>query len=109
MEIIISKQNKVEDVIKHIISTYLNTGTLAKNLPLDHPENASGFELMLLDDKDEESYRPLYESAPLDISKRIGEFGIDTVVFCKAKRQEDSSQLNSQKVHYTLFFIINRH
>ena len=100
VDIHISKAHKVGEIIRHIITmctmnqklneTFLReasngTGTTA----IDHPrqfKDPSLYELRLLDeDDDDEYYLPLYEIAPLERCKQIGEFGTDSVAFCKVK------------------------
>lgn len=85
LDLAISKQNKVEDIIKHIITTCLMSGTLAQDLQIDKTDS-SAYDLRLLDDDEEGGYTPLYEIAALDKRKRIGEFQVEAVSLCKAKQ-----------------------
>lgn len=86
MDIIVSRLNKVGDLIKHIITTYTMTSSLSQDFPLDDPDS-SAYELRLLDDEGGGCFTPLYEIASLDASKRIGEFGVDAVALCKSKEK----------------------
>jgi hypothetical protein len=58
------------------------------------------YELRVLDDDDEEDYYvPLYEIAALERTKTIGEFGIDSVAFCRAKKfkKENSKKKSTNR------------
>ena len=90
--IIISKVNKVEDAIRHIMAVY-NTSPRAKDAPLDHPDDTAAYELRLLEDDEEEYFTPLYEIAALDKKKKIGEFDVDAVAFCKVKQYNEKAVL----------------
>ncbi len=62
------------------------TSPLARDKPLEFPEDPEAYELRLLEDDAEEYYLPLYEIAALDRKKRFGEFDVDMVAFCKVRR-----------------------
>ena len=62
------------------------TSPLAREDPLEFPEDAEAYELRLLDDDSESYYLPLYEIAALDKKRKIGEFDVEVVAFCKVRR-----------------------
>lgn len=73
IEIQISKKNKVEDVIKHIITLYKRNSDLSTSRPLKFPDHPDAYELRLIDD-DEAPYAPFFEIQALEMREAIGEF-----------------------------------
>ncbi len=91
LDLVISKQHTVEEVIKHVISVCMTTAELKRQF-FDSAFtsraylNSELYELRLLDDDDEdEYYLPLYDIAPLHRSKCIGDFGADALALCRAR------------------------
>jgi len=87
--------------------TVYSQSKMNKEDPLEFPDDPCAYELRLLEDDPEEYYEPLYEIAALDRNKKIGEFDVDMVAFCKVRRytaQEISPQTNAAGI-----FIRNIH
>jgi hypothetical protein len=85
LELYTSKQSTVEEVIKQIMVKYSST-ELAKEKPLEFPNDSQAYELRLLEDDYEDYYLPIYEIAALDRNKKIGEFDIDMIAFCQVHK-----------------------
>lgn len=66
------------------MSEYPNT-EMGKEKPLEYPDDPEAYELRLLEDDNEEYYLPVYEISALDNKKKIGEFELDMIAFCKVK------------------------
>jgi hypothetical protein len=94
LEIVISKQHRIQDVIKHIMTVYIMAPTFAQ-VPLEFPDNTDAYELRLLEDDEEEYYTPLYEIAALDRKKKIGEFAVDAIAFCLVKTYKERQLLTA--------------
>ena len=97
VNICVSKQNTVEEIIKHIITVCVNNPALRKDFfsagrdegGVVHNQkiltNPDAYELRLLDDDEDEYYVPLYEISSLDRLKRIGDFEADAIAFCRVQ------------------------
>ncbi len=70
---------------------------MSKEEPLEYPHEMDAYELRLLEDDDDDYYVPLYEIAALDRRKKIGEFDVDSVAFCKVKRFTERSLVFPQE------------
>eukprot|EP00826_Nyctotherus_ovalis_P009608 TRINITY_DN12543_c0_g1_i11.p3 TRINITY_DN12543_c0_g1~~TRINITY_DN12543_c0_g1_i11.p3 ORF type:complete len:136 (+),score=29.70 TRINITY_DN12543_c0_g1_i11:799-1206(+) len=94
LELHISRQSSVEEVIKQVMRKYPGT-KLGSEKPLEFPDNPNAYELRLLEDDSEDYYLPIYEIAALNRNKKIGEFDIDMIAFCQVRRRQSKGILQT--------------
>lgn len=85
----LSKNHKVKDVIKHVLTLYRKNKDLKNKVNLDFADVPEAYELRHVeddsDDSDEEGvfYKPSMELPPLEANQEIGEF--ESLVLCVSK------------------------
>eukprot|EP00826_Nyctotherus_ovalis_P042397 TRINITY_DN4355_c0_g1_i10.p1 TRINITY_DN4355_c0_g1~~TRINITY_DN4355_c0_g1_i10.p1 ORF type:complete len:325 (-),score=30.65 TRINITY_DN4355_c0_g1_i10:1041-2015(-) len=92
----VSKEHKVEQLLAHVVSLAdvdPNVGECFNNgLPKQVKEGSKDpelYELRFIDENGSKPYVPLYRGDPLNKESPIGDFSINSVVFCKTKEYED--------------------
>ncbi len=94
VDLVVSKKNKVDEIIRHVIALTMSHAPLHKLFIKDLPEmaradyqNPALYELRLLEEEDdpEEFYLPFYDAGPLDGNKPIGDFSVTGVALCRVK------------------------
>ena len=83
MSVTLSRLNTVEEIILHVFNKLVKDPNYRSKLPIKFPDTPEAYELRVVDD--DEEYLPLYEISELERDKEIGEFGLDSVVFCQNK------------------------
>ena len=88
INLIISQQNTVTQVIKHVIQLISESSNISIKLPSTDPAGKLVYiyivyELRLLEDDDD--YIPMYDIAPFDIDKTIGQLNVDALAFTRRK------------------------
>ncbi len=62
----IYKKSLVQDLIRHILTLYSKDPLLSLDMPLLNPEYPEAYELRLIDDDEEQEYKPMYDMPPID-------------------------------------------
>lgn len=102
-----SKDNKVDEIICHIIAISDNNPNMKRLFVCDLPvlilgnyKNPYLYELRFLENEEnlDEGYVPLYDTDPLDRDRPIGEFILSAVAFCRTKEYDLALNQASQSI-----------
>jgi hypothetical protein len=85
LDIYTSQTKSFEEITKQIMQEY-TASELAKEMPLDFPNNHETYELRLLEDDEDEYYLPLYDIPELDKTKTLNDITVTSISFCKVKK-----------------------
>ena len=97
-----SQKDKVEFVMRHIITLYQKDENLSSQNPLKYPYNLNAYELRVIDD-DIEYYTPFYEIGALDLNDYIGEY--ECLAFVSNKNYKPLPMISTSIIIEVLNFI----
>jgi len=80
--VIASKENTIDELIKHIYFMCISDAKEFSDIRLPY-KTTEGYELRLVDDE-----QPIYEIDPLERSKQLQEYNIDVVAFCAKQKYQ---------------------